>query len=157
MKFLWLSLSLLFLLLFSCKNTTPDSKYNEFDLLSYGVPIEVHAPEGAKVSVDDLGIVKDITIVKDNYNIQILEGDNYNELEKVVQKQKTDAINSGMFSKIIEEDEQGFIFEKKYAEDRLSYDFRYVRIQGDKEYVFQTGLMGQFTLEEVKEMYKAVE
>ena len=75
----------------------------------------------------------------------------------VVEKQKADAIASQTFSKIVEEDEKGFIFEKKYSEDRISYDFRYVRLQGDKEFVFQTGLLGQFDLEEVKRMYEAVQ
>ena len=64
--------------------------------------------------------------------------------------------NSPFFSEIIKEDDNGFIFKKTISEDRINYDFRYVKIQGDKEYVFQTGLIGQFTLDDVEMMYEAV-
>ena len=69
---------------------------------------------------------------------------------------KSDIQKLSFFSKIMEEEDQGFIFEKTLGEDK-TYDFRYVRIQGDNEYVFQTGLMGKFTLEQVKDMYEAVQ
>ena len=52
--------------------------------------------------------------------------------------------------------DNGFIFEKKLSPDHLNYDFRYFKVQGDKEYVFQTGLIGKFSLEDVKGMYGAV-
>jgi len=142
----------------SCNNQSKNSGYPDLDLLSYGVPLKIKAPEGAVVNVDDMGIVQDITIKKDeNFNLQILAGTAYiNELSKVVEKQKADAIGSRTFSKIIEEFEDGFIFEKKYSETRISYDFRCVRLQGDKEFIFQTGLLGQFTVAEVQKMYDSV-
>lgn len=147
------------LIVLSCKDKSGNNKYPELDLLEYGVPLKINAPESSVVTVDDLGIVQDITVRKgDKFYLQIIAGTSYlNSLKEVVEKQKADAISSSSFSKIIEEDEHGFIFEKKYASDRISYDFRYVRLQGDNEYVFQTGLLGQFSLEEVKEMYSAIQ
>ena len=38
----------------------------------------------------------------------------------------------------------------------LNYGFKYLRIQGDKEYTFQTAMVGTFSLEEAKGMYEAV-
>lgn len=133
--------------------------YEDLDLLSHGIPIKIKAPAGAEVKVDDMGIVKDITVrADDSFSLQIIEGTSYlANLSEVVSKQKADAIASRTFSEIVEEDDHGFIFQKKYSEDRSSYDFRYVRLQGDKEYIFQTGLLGQYTLEQVQEMYKAVQ
>lgn len=49
-----------------------------------------------------------------------------------------------------------FIYRKKISEDRINHDFRYIKIQGDQEYMFQVGLMGQFSLEDVKAMYASV-
>jgi hypothetical protein len=143
----------------SCKSDQAGSKLPELDLLQYGVPLKIHAPDETEVVVDDLGIVQDITVKGgDDFNLQIIAGTAYmSNASDVVEKQKADAIASQTFSKIVEEDEKGFIFEKKYSEDRISYDFRYVRLQGDKEFVFQTGLLGQFDLEEVKRMYEAVQ
>ena len=147
------------LFLVACNSGSSGNDFPDLDLLSYGVPLKIKAPEGVKVTVDDMGIVQDITVKNDgNYNLQIIAGTAYlNNKAEVVNKQKADAIASPTFSKIIEEDENGFIFEKKYSEERISYDFRYVRMQGDKEYIFQTGLLGQFTLEEVKKMYTAIQ
>lgn len=157
--FVFLISALLFsLVISSCKNTSTDN-LQSLDLLSHGVPLKIKAPEGAEVKVDDMGIVKDITVrAGDGFNLQIIAGTSYmNGLADVVNKQKADAIASKTFSKVIEEDSNGFIFEKKYSEERISYDFRYVRLQGDQEYIFQTGLLGQFSLDQVKEMYQAVQ
>ena len=142
----------------ACNGSAGSGGHPDFDLLSYGVPLKIKAPEDSVVNVDDLGIVQDITVVSgDAFNLQILAGTAYvSDVSTVVEKQKSDAMTSSTFSKMIEEEGNGFIFEKKYSEERISYDFRYVRLQGDKEFIFQTGLLGQFTLEQVKEMYNSV-
>lgn len=159
LKSLGLMLFVLAMVMGSCKNQPSGSELPELELLKHGVPLKIHAPEGAEVVVDDMGIVQDITVKQGNdFYLQIIAGTSYmNNISEVVEKQKADAIASKTFSKIVEEDEKGFIFEKKYAEDRISYDFRYVRVQGDKEFIFQTGLLGQFSLEEVRRMYEAVQ
>jgi hypothetical protein len=143
--------------IFSCKNA-PENKYKDLDLMVYGLPIKIKAPEGAEVKVDDMGIVQDVTVkAGDDFYLQILSGVAYSfDLPAIIQKQKADVVNSKYFSKIIQEDDHGFIFEKKYSEERITYDFRCVKIQGDREYVFQTGLMGKFSLEDAQSMYASV-
>ncbi len=125
------------------------------------MPIKIKAPEGSVVKSDDMGLVKEITVKsEDNYYIQILSGQAYsNDLKVLKERQKGDAISNKFFSTIIEEDDNGFIFEKKYPEmdDRITYDFRYIKLQGDYQYTFQAGLMSQFTLEQAKTMYKSVQ
>jgi len=139
------------------KNSYPDLE--ELDMLSYGVPLKIKAPVDAEVEIDDLGIVQDITVqAGKDFNLQIIAGTAYlSSITEIVKKQKSDAMATGTFSKIVKEDDRGFIFEKKYSEERISYDFRYVRLQGDREFIFQTGLLGQFTLEDVEKMYHAVQ
>jgi len=143
------------LALFSCG----DKKANKevLDLMKYGLPIQIQAPAEAVVKSDDMGFYKDVTVKKgDDYFLQILgtsatttdlsalKGDQLNEVKK-----------NPYFNKIIFEEENGFIFEKK-IDSLFNYDFRYVKIQGNNEYIFQTGLFGKFSQDAVREMYESV-
>ena len=102
--------------------------------------------------------MKDYTIRKGNdFYIQIFEfsaprldaaGEKLRQLATV----KEDPF----FKEIIREYDQGFIFSKQSDSTNLDYDFRYIRLLDDKELIFQTGLVGSFTLKEVERMYKAV-
>jgi hypothetical protein len=55
----------------------------------------------------------------------------------------------------MDEDDHGFFYEKDIDGD-LRYDFRHIKILGDKEYTFQKGLIGNYTEEQVRNMYDAV-
>lgn len=139
----------------SCGNTV---KQEKLDLMSYGLPIAISAPAEAEVAVDDMGVWKDVTVKKgDDYFIQILSS-KASSLD--ISKLKTaalDEVKGGrFFSKIIQEEDAGFIFEKK-IDDNINFDFRYFKIQGDSEYSFQTGLIGTFTEEQVRSMYDSVQ
>jgi len=59
------------------------------------------------------------------------------------------------FKEVIFEETNGFIFQKQ-IDSLYNYDFRYIKIQGSNEYIFQTGLTGTFSEEDVKEMYESV-
>lgn len=147
---------LLFVFLSSCKSD-PLADMKKTELMSYGFPIAVHVPEGAKIQKTDLGVMQDLTIkANDNYYVQIFSSDaNTMDLSKVVNEKLSEAKSHPFFSKIIQEDEDGFIFEKD-VDGTLNFDFRYVKLQGDKEFVFQTGLVGNYTEEEVRAMYASV-
>jgi hypothetical protein len=77
-------------------------------------------------------------------------------LAKVKSDQLNTVKDTRYFSKIVREEEEGFIYESAFDSTTTGYGFRYIQIKGDKEYVFQTGLVGTFSLEEVENMYKAV-
>lgn len=155
--------SLIILLLFACYSCGPSasssssSNFPDMDLMKYGMPIKIKAPEGATAEGSDLGVMKDVTVKgEDNYFIQITSGmSTTTDIKALVTQQKQDVSASEFFDSYIQEDEHGFIFKKKIG-DRINHDFRYFKIQGDQEYLFQTGLMGQFTEEEVQTMYGAV-
>jgi len=156
MKYLCFSFLFFFL---ACKSDqSSSSKLGEMSLLQYGLPIKILAPENPEVTSEDLGFVQDVTVKgEDNYYLQILGGTaTTNDVSVIKAKQMEDLKATPYFSKIVEEDDAGFIFEKEYSPERINYDFRYIKIQADKEYVFQTGLIGSFTLEEVKRMYDSI-
>jgi len=148
-----------FLLFLACKSDpSSHSNLGEMSLLQYGLPIKIMAPENPEVTSEDLGFVQDVTVKGEgNYYLQILGGTaTTTDVNAIKAKQMEDLKATPYFSKIVEEDDSGFIFEKEYSPDRINYDFRYIKVQGDKEYIFQTGLIGSFTLDEVKRMYGSI-
>lgn len=142
--------------LFSCNDKKENMK--TLDLMSYGVPLKVKAPEGTVVKTEDMGIAKDITLKKDDdYFIQILSSNaETNNISEIKQKRLDEVKQSPYFSKIIFDEDKGFIFEKKMNDSIYNYDFRYIKIQGDKLFSFQTGLFGLFTKDQVEKMYNSI-
>ncbi len=153
MRFSIIVLSVLFL--FSCKNET--SKFVDLDLMSKGLPIKIKAPADAIVTANDLGLMQDITVQKgETYNLQILASTAATiDQAGLLADKKKEVENGPFFSKIVSETKDGFIFEKK-IDETVNYDFRVLKIQGDKEYIFQTALLGKFALEDVQNMFASV-
>ena len=144
-------------LLWNCK-TDKTANYPSKDLLKHGFAISVKAPENAEIKSDDFGIMQELTIASGNdYNVQILKSvSNTTNVKEALDAQMKLVRGDIYFSKIIEEYDNGFIFEKK-IDDNVNYDFRYVKIIGEDEYIYQTGMIGTFAEESVREMYKSVQ
>lgn len=142
----------------SCGNGSSAANLPLTSLLEHGMPIKIKAPEGAIIEGEDMGIMQDVTVKGEgNYFVQITSGDlRVNDLAKKKAEVLEEVKKNPFFEEIIEENEAGFIFKKKISEDKINYDFRHIKFQGSKEYLFQTGLFGQFSLGEVKTMYASV-
>jgi hypothetical protein len=153
MKFFYVTLILVCL---NACTSQPEGK--SLSLLEYGVPLEINAPDDVEVTVDDIGIWKDVTIMNDkDFNVQLIASESTTfDKAKIIAEQLASVKDGRFFSKIIEEYEDGFIFEKKIDEDNINYDFRHIKLNGDREYIFQTGLLGTFSEEDVRNMYKSV-
>lgn len=138
---------------FACSN---NSTLPELDLMSKGIPLKLKAPEDAVVTSKDMGVFKDVTIKSgDDFYIQITGGQKFQNDEKARKEEELNATKRLVnFSRVVQEDDNGFLYEKKRGDD-LSYDFRRIRIQGEEEYVFQCGLIGIFTLEAAQKMFEA--
>jgi len=145
------------LIVFSC---TQDEQagWQPVDLLEYGLPITVKAPDSPTVKVMDLIVQKDITIKKGtDYFVQVFATDSQEKDLAKLKRQKLEEVKMGrFFSKLVKEEDAGFIFEKQIDSTNVNYDFRHFKIKGDKEYSFQTGLIGRFSLEQVEAMYEGV-
>ena len=147
---------LAFCLLTACHNSKDGLV--PLDLSPHGLPVTILAPDSAEVQMKDYNFMRDITVRKDSgFFLQIFEfaapkldaaGEKLRQLSAVRE--------DPFFKEVIKEDEQGFIFTRQSDSTALEYDFRYVRILGDKELIFQTGLVGTFTLEDVQRMYASV-
>ncbi len=132
--------------------------WQKLDLLEYDMPISIKAPSDPEIKTMDLLVQKDIWVKKgDHYNVQIFQSDaSGTDAEKVKNALLTEVKNNPFFSKIVSESSEGFIYETLIDSTNYNYGFRYVKIMGDKEYIFQTGLIGTFVLEDVERMYAAV-
>ncbi|MEM6321631.1 MAG: hypothetical protein AAF960_28490 [Bacteroidota bacterium] len=142
----------------ACQNNTK-SELTELNLLQYNIPLTVLAPDSAKVVSGTLSFSQDVTIKspKDNYDVQIFAYDaTTNNLAEVKAGHLAEVKSSAYFSKIIKEEDAGFIYETAFDSTSTNYGFKYLKLQGDKEYIFQTGLVGTFELAEVEWMYEAV-
>jgi len=104
-----------------------------------------------------MGFYKDVTVKKgDDYFVQILSTSaTTTDINSLKSDQLNEVKKNPYFKKIVFEEANGFIFEKQ-IDSLFNYDFRYVKIQGSNEYIFQTGLFGKFSEEVVRDMYESV-
>lgn len=141
-------------LIMSC---TDKPKTEPLELMKYGLPIQIKAPQEAVVKADDAGFFKDVTVKHgDNYFVQIISTSATTTDVAVLKADQLGEVQKNpYFKEVIFEEPSGFIF-KKQIDSLTNYDFRYVKIQGSNEYIFQTGLTGTFTEEDVRLMYESV-
>lgn len=144
-------------ILVSCKEDQA-SIYQELNLTQYGLPITIHAPENAEVKTMSFGLTKDVSIHKDDhYYIQIFSSDiRTNDLDKVKNELLSDVKSEPFFDQIIETLDDGFIYKTVMDSTLTTFGFKSVKLIGNNEIVFGQGLIGTFSLEDIKKMYNAV-
>ena len=137
---------------------SPAASLPELDLMAHGLPIKLKAPEGSKVVMSDMGLMKDVTVTNgDSYALQIFSTDIIsNNMDDIKQERLREVKNNPFFSKVVVDEAAGFIFEKVRPDSTKNYDFRHIRFQGDKQYIFQTSMIGSFSKEDVESMYDSV-
>lgn len=153
----WIVILTLVLSFSACRQDEMD-QWRSTDLLPYGIPMSIKAPDSIDVETSDMGgLLQDVTIKGgENYYIQIYASDaETTDVAKVKAQQLAQVKSNRYFSEIVEEEEAGFIYQTQ-IDSLTNYGFRYIRLQGDKEYIFQTGLTGMYSLEEARRMYEAV-
>jgi hypothetical protein len=151
-------ISLLGITIVACQQDAT-SNWPELDLMEKGFPISVKAPDSAAVKViDNLGFIQDITIdsPEDNYHIQIYASEAETDDIAIIKADLiSDIRRNPFFTKIIEEDELGFVYEITIDSSNY-YSFRHIHVQGDTEFIFQTGLAHTFDLEQTKLLRAAI-
>ncbi|MFZ4425529.1 MAG: hypothetical protein ACOYOO_00090 [Saprospiraceae bacterium] len=146
-------------LIAACTRHTPQTEtWQPLDLLANGIPITILAPDSATVNVTRVGMVEDVTIGKpsERFGLQIyIQPVFTNDLPALKSNQVEEVKSTAEFQKILEEDENGFVFSLRSGASEY-YSFRYVHLQADKEYIFTTAFNEQFTLAEAKRILDAV-
>lgn len=149
--------ALLLIGLSSCK-TEPVSNFKPLDLMSYGVPLTIKAPEGVKVTTDDLIVMQEVSIRGDeDYFVQIRHSEaGAGDVASLKAEEMADAKKNPFFAEITKEEDNGFIYKTQIDSTRTGYGFRYVKLMGDKEYRFRNGIIGIFSKEAIESMYAGV-
>lgn len=127
-------------------------------LMKYGIPVTIQAPSDVSISKIGSGNLADVNIKnKTDYDVQVFMSNAHTaDLTKLKQLKKEQVITHPEFTKIIEEYDEGFIFEKKSFSGERSFDFSLVKIQGDKEISFEAGNSRPFTESEIKVMVRSI-
>lgn len=152
-KSLFFSIVFSFLGILACKN----NNFKATDLSQYGVPTSIMAPEGVVIASEDLaGGLKNVTLQKDRYDVQIIGLDSgAASAKEFVTEKQNELKGSDPSFKILQEDEDGFVYET--TSDGTNYNFYCVKSLGGKFYTFQTGFTALPTKDEAQDMYDAVQ
>ena len=156
---LYLLISILALgTLTSCGSDADQLDLVELDLMSQGMPVIILAPEDPVVETKKLGAYQVASIKKgDDYYVEIFESDAVSRNAADIKSRLLSDVQSNQyFTKIMSEDDNGFIYEIAVDSNYINYGFRYLKLQGDKEYIYQNGIGKRFTQDQVEQMYKAV-
>ena len=147
----------IFVFILGC-SSDPMAGLSPNNLLQYGVPLTIMTPDSVNIKKEDWGSMQIVTIKNGkDYDLQIQSSEASSTDAAVIKAQKIiDAKNERYFSKIIKEDENGFVFETQPDSTTNYYGFRFITVQGDREYIIQNGLAGNFTLEQAEFMYEAI-
>ncbi len=135
-----------------------EDQFKPLDLMEYGVPLTILAPDSAVVKKRDMIVQEDITIKgPDGFDVQLYVSNASTTNPRTLKDSLLAEVKrQPYFAKVIRDEDQGFIFENQIDSTATFYDFRYVEIRGGKEYQFQGGLLGNFTLDQAERMYEAV-
>lgn len=144
------------LILWSCSS---EPEFKPVNLLEYGMPVTILAPDSSDIKKVNLVLQDDVSIKKgEDFYVQIFAAQaTTNDPVKLKEVLKEDVLNNPFFAEMVEEYDHGFIYKDQIDSLHSTYGFRFAKIMGDREYVFQTGLTGSFTEEQVRKMYEAVQ
>lgn len=145
-------------LMWSCQ-TGGGSDLVEKDLMEHGVPVTIMAPDSAVVKARNMGsLMKDVTVKGEgNYDLQIMTSSaTTSDLARVKAEQLATVKTNRYFSRIVTEEENGFLYEMALDSNNLNYNFRYIHLQGDQEIIFSAGMASTLTQEEAERIYEAV-
>lgn len=145
-------------LLWSCQ-TGGGSDLVEKDLMEHGVPVTIMVPDSATVKARNMGtLMKDITVKGEgNYDLQIMASSaTTSDLARVKAEQLATVKTNRYFSRILTEEENGFLYEVAIDSNNVNYNFRYIHLQGDQEIIFSAGMASTLTQEEAERIYEAV-
>ena len=144
---------------FAACNNADDNYLKPRNLLEYGIPYTILAPDSVDIKKENL-VVQDEVIIKsqksDDYEVRVYFG----EATKDVVATKGEHLNNlrsiSVYSSVnvIIDEPNGFVFETVIDSTLHNFGFRRIVIQGDREYIFQSG-NGNYTKEQAEEMYQA--
>ena len=152
MRPIFCSFCCLLILLIGCN--TPQENLPYKDLLSYGIPLEIPAPDSVKINSSEIGAMKDVTLTgPDGYKLQIFSSPAFKNKTTALSEYKSDIQNHPQFKEFIREENDGFLYLFQLDSTTTNYGFRYITIKGGKEIVIQQGMLGIYSRENAERLF----
>ena len=147
-------------LLQNCSNAKAPHKKGSTSVISYGIPSYVNIHKDVDINRRIVGNITEVIVKgKDEKSwFELIVQNLPSESEDLAWNkylQIEDVRNNVYFTRIMEENENGFIYEL-VPRDKPTYHFRYVIVQGSQLYVISTALGSELTMEQTKELFEAV-
>lgn len=145
-------------LFIQCKDSSSNHKTG-IELMKYGIPYTLAAPKDVKIAKIGSGRLADVSVKNEQgYDVQIFMSDAFsNDMTKLKSLKKVEVTSNPYFSKIVEEYDDGFLYEKINESNERSFDFMIIKVQGDKELTFQCGNSREFTENDVKKIVASIQ
>ena len=152
-------ISFFFVLVFvvACNSDQKDANLKPRNLLEYGIPLTIMMPDSVVVTKENLVVQEEVTIKSqkpEDYYVRIYFGEATKSASEIKAQQLQFLKETDIFSKVVLDEPNGFIYEVAMDSTLFSYGFKRVLVQGGREYIFQSG-EGVFTKEQIEKMYKA--
>lgn len=115
-------------------------------------PSDVRFHKSASDQVEGLSVVND-----EGFQLQVLQYNvTFNDIEAAKNYQREQVVSNPFFSKIIEDYDNGFLFEL-VNDGKRYFDFRIIKLVGAKEIVFQATPTVNCTEEDARKMLLSVQ
>jgi hypothetical protein len=126
------------------------------DLTAQGFPFKIKTPTDAK-AVSKSGIIQEMNIEGTGYFVQITASDALTQDRTALKTELlTELKNKPEFSKIILEEPFGFVYETKWTDKTIGYNFYYVLIINGKQYDIRGLNISKYDQAQTQAMYASV-
>jgi hypothetical protein len=141
----------------ACKVDSTNN-WNEVDLLAYGIPIKINAPEKFEVKKTTFSSHDNFTIKGDNnYSMEIFVSDATVNEPMTIKKELLEFTQGNkFFSELVLDQDNGFIYKLVIDSSNVFYGFRKVKIQGSSQYVFQNPIMSQYDEVMARSLFESI-
>lgn len=141
-----------FYFLVACSSEKQNLTYT--DLLTYGIPIEIQAPDSVDITSSDMGSQKDVVLQgADGYRIQIFSSDAYKNEASTVAEYKREIKQNPLFKEFVREEPNGFVYAFQLDSTTINHGFRFIQVRNGKEIVIQQGMLGLYSKEEADRLF----
>jgi len=134
------------------------SGWKETDLMSHGLPVKIKAPEDITVEKSLFSGSEEYQLSgTDGYGMNVLVADATSPNVSVIKTELKELVQNGKyFSDFIESPENGFIYKISIDSTHAVYGFRKIKIQGEKQIVFQNQYMSKLSEEKARQLFNSI-
>ena len=147
-----------FTLLIAACSSESSNGWKEVDFMKDGLPVKIKAPANVKVTKSNFSGSEEFKLTgADNYGMSVLVLEATNSDVNQVKSDLEALVKKGRyFNQFVQNDAHGFVYQIMIDSTRSVYGFRKIKIQGEKQIVFQNPYMSKLTKEEAIQLYEAV-